>query len=986
MKHLKRTVIAVILFIALIILAGFTVAPAVLKPVLIKNIAKATHRDVAIERIKINPFTLSTTIQGFKLADPGGASPFIAFDELHVNWSVIISAFRRALVLEEVRLVNPYVGITRKTDGTYNFSDLLPKDEDKKEETSKPFHFSLNNIQITGGRIDFSDLPNKTNHTVRDLQLAVPFISNIQHDLKKYVEPKFSALVNGDPMRATGKTMPFESSRATVFDVDLNDVDLPRYLQYVPLRLNFKLASAVLDTHLRITFMSHEDRAPELSITGQAALKNVALDDLKGNKILRLAALTAEIASVEPLVPNAHLAGITLDSPELLLQRDKQGKINLASLVDPQKKDENARPKNAGNGKTVKDKQTGGKTELTLNIDQFLIDKADITFTDAAPAQPVKIRMAPLRLKASNVSLKKDAKADVDLTLVMDKHTNIAAKGAVSINPVGADLALNVKNLAIRPFQPYFTESVQLDVTRGAVSTAGKLVFKMDAKEKPSVSYIGNLAVLQLAAIDRMRSQDFVKFQRLEFNALSAGYNPLFVNIRDISLADFFVRILIHEGGSTNIQDIFSPSKKEENKTPASATAQPDAKEPAGKPSNEPAPDIKIGKVRFARGTVDFADRNIKPSYRVTMLNLQGGVTGLSSQDISRAKVDLKGHLGYGSPIEIGGTINPLIKDIFADIKVRFKDIEMSTVSPYTIKFLGYPITKGKLTFDVSYLINQRKLNAENKVFFDQLTFGDKVDSPDAISAPVTLAVSLLTDRNGQINLDIPVSGSLDDPKFKVWPVIWQILVNLITKAVTSPFALVSSLTGSGEEMSYVEFDAGSAKLSEAELKKIAALTKVLYDRPNLKLDIEGYVDAAGDTEGLKKARMNRMLKAQKLKELLDKGQANVSQDNISIGPSEYEKYLTLAYKAADFPKPKTALGMLKDLPPADMEKLMLENISITENDLSGLAARRAQAVRERLLQDEKIEPARIFLVKPPSAAPEKKDKVKDSRVNFKLK
>jgi hypothetical protein len=221
------------------------------------------------------------------------------------------------------------------------------------------------------------------------------------------------------------------------------------------------------------------------------------------------------------------------------------------------------------------------------------------------------------------------------------------------------------------------------------------------------------------------------------------------------------------------------------------------------------------------------------------MLNLKGSVTGLSSQEISRAKVKLKGNIGYGSPLYIAGTINPLKKDLFADIKINFKNLEMSQMTPYAIKFLGYPIIKGKLNFDVSYLVDKRKLTAENKIFFDQLTFGDKVDSPDAIKAPVTLAVSLLTDRNGQIKLDIPLSGSLDDPKFRVWPLVWQILVNLITKAVTAPFSLLSSVTGGGDEMSFVEFDYGSSVLAEDGRKKIEALAKVLYDRPSLKLDIE---------------------------------------------------------------------------------------------------------------------------------------------------
>lgn len=985
MTNLKKTLIAFIVLIIVIIIAGFAVAPAILKPVAVKNIARATHRDVAIERLKINPLTLSVTIQGFKLADPGGASPFIAFEELYVNWSIISSAFHRALILEEIRLEKPYVSITRKPDGTYNFSDLIPKEQDKKEEPSKPFHFSLNNIQIAGGKIDFHDLPKKTDHTVRDLQLTVPFVSNIGQNVKTYVEPKFSATINGDPVRATGKTMLFESSHATIFDIDLTDVDIPHYLQYLPVHLNFRLASAALDTHLRMTFMTHPDRNPDLSLTGQAALKKVALDDLQGKKLLRLSSLKVDIASLEPLVPKVHLANIAFESPELVIKRDKNGDINLAKLVTPDQKTETGKKKTEGNEKTGKDQKADKKTELSLLIDNLLIDKADITFTDAKAARPVKIQIIPLRLQVSKFSLTKDEKALAELALTIDRKADVTVKGALGVNPLNADLAVTVKNLDIRPFQPYFTESVQLDVTRGAISTEGKLVLKMDKTQQPSVTYTGNLAFLQLATMDRIHANDFLKFKRLAFHSLSVGYNPLFVNIREISLADFFAKIVINEGGATNIQDITGSAKKDEQQAQTATVDRPPEKEKDKKPG-APSPDIKIGKISFSGGTVDFADRNIKPNYRANILNLQGSVTGLSSQEISRAKVALKGNLGYGSPIEIGGAINPLIKDLFADIKVSFKDIDMSLVSPYTIKFLGYPVTKGKLNFEVSYLIDKRKLSAENKVFFDQLTFGEKVESPDAIKAPVTLAVSLLTDRNGQINLDIPLSGSLDDPKFKIWPIIWQILVNLITKAVTSPFALLSSLTGGGEEMSYIEFDYGTSQLSETSLKKIGALSKVLFDRPNLKMDIEGYADETQDKAAVKKARLTRLLKNQKLKEMLDKGKGDISLDAVTIDSSEYEKYLTLAYKAADFPRPRTTLGMLKEMPPAEMEKLILDNMVISENDLNQLASRRAQNVREQLLQTGKIDPARIFLVKAPSLSPEKKDNVKNSRVNFKLK
>jgi len=987
MKIAKKILTIVIIFAVIIGIAGFLILPYVIKPIATEKISKALHRKTSIDQIKINPYSLSVTIRGFKLADPGQEKPFVAFDELYVNAGVIVSIFRRALILEEIRLNKPYVGITRNTDGTYNFSDLLPKEEDKKEEPSKPFLFSLNNIQITGGNIDFQDMPNKTSHTVRDLQLAIPFVSNIDYYMKNYVQPRFSAFVNGHGVAIGGKTKPFLTSRETSLIIDMKNIDVPYYLQYVPVKMNFKLTEARLDTNIHVNFIMPEGKSPELKLTGHAVLRSLNMVDPQGNKILRLPALKVNLASIEPFKPSVHLAQIALDAPELVIKRDKSGKINLTNLVDRGKKNQKAKPEVSSAKEIPSEKREAGtekKQELNLLVDNLLIDKADITFIDEQPRKPVKIQITPLRLNVSKISLGKGALANVDLSLVMDQNTNITAKGPISIQPLSADLALNVKDLAIRPFQSYFTDSVQLDITRGSISTDGKFSMKMDAKNKPVIKYLGKLSVAQFASIDQIHTHDFLKFKQLDFNSLDVGYNPLSVSIKEIAIRDFFSKIVINKGGTTNIQDILSPPKK------YAGRASPPGREPP-KPvehakSSQKPPDIKIGQVSFLGGTVDFADYNIRPNYAVKMLNLKGSITGLSSQEISRAKVKLKGNIGYGSPLSIAGTINPLKKDLFADIKINFKNLEMSQMTPYAIKFLGYPIIKGKLNFDVSYLVDKRKLTAENKIFFDQLTFGDKVDSPDAIKAPVTLAVSLLTDRNGQINLDIPLSGSLDDPKFRVWPLVWQILVNLITKAVTAPFSLLSSVTGGGDEMSFVEFDYGSPVLAEDGRKKIEALAKVLYDRPSLKLDIEGYVDPVKDKEGLKQAELDRLMKTQKLKEMADRDQKTVPLKDITIAPSEYEKYLTLAYKAARFSKPRTALVIPKKLPRAEMEKLFHDNIPVTDNDLTQLAARRAEAVREQLLQDSKVEPARIFIVKAPSLAPEKKEKVKNSRVGFKLK
>ncbi|MFZ2399709.1 MAG: DUF748 domain-containing protein [Smithella sp.] len=980
MGTFKKILIGLVVFLVIFGIAGFFIAPAVLKPLIIEKISESLHRKTSIAKIDINPFALSVTIKGFSLEDPGKKSPFVAFDELYVNADASSSIFRRALILKKIILTNPYAGISRKQDGAYNFTDLIPKDEGKpkpvKEE--KPFLFSLNNIQIINGKIDFFDEPRHTSHSVREMNLSIPFVSNIEYYLQEYVVPKFSAIVNDDKFELTGKTQPFLTSRATSFDLNVQDLDIPFYLNYVPAKMNFKLNSALLDTKMKLNFVMYKDKSPSLVLSGNATFKKIILDDLQKNKILHMPYLSINMTSVEPLVPDIHLADITIQSPDLVIHRNKQGEINLLKLAQKQTEKEKTTPKETAAATPAKE------TGLKFRLDNFFIDKADFTFIDDKTYKPVNIHLAPLQLKATNLSLEKGAQGNIDLAFTLDKKSEISAHGPLGLEPLNSNLALDVKNISIRAFQPYFTDKVKIDVTRGTVSTAGNLTLAKDKKNELVIKYSGKAYVNNLATIDKAQSNDFLKWKALSFDQIQTGFNPFFLRIKTISLNDFYSRFIINPDKTTNIQDIMSDeSKKKQGEKESSAKSV--EKKQDKKPSEKPA-DIKIGKIMFRGGKIDFSDKNIKPNYMANMLNLTGSITGLSSQDMTRADVALKGNLGHGSPIDIAGKINPLAKDLFADIKISFKDIELSPVTPYTNKYLGYPIIKGKLNFDVAYLVDKRKLDSRNKVTIDQLTFGDKVESPDAIKAPVTLAVSLLTDRNGQINLDVPVSGSLDDPKFRVWPIIWQVIVNLITKAVTSPFALIASLTGGGEELSFIEFDYGNAVVTDENRKKITLIGKALYERPALKLDIEGYVDPVNDKAGLKNEELNRRIKTLKLKEILSKGGEQIALEQIQLTPQEYEKYLKKTYDAGKFTKPRNFIGIAKKIPAEDMEKLLLNSIEVTDSDLRQLAERRAQNVKELILQPGNVDASRVFIVEPKILSPEKKDKVKDSRVNFKLK
>ncbi|MGH7913100.1 MAG: DUF748 domain-containing protein, partial [Candidatus Binataceae bacterium] len=407
---------------------------------------------------------------------------------------------------------------------------------------------------------------------------------------------------------------------------------------------------------------------------------------------------------------------------------------------------------------------------------------------------------------------------------------------------------------------------------------------------------------------------------------------------------------------------------------------------PAAAPSPAPlAADIKVGGITLESGKVNYTDNFIRPNYSVDLTDIGGKVGSFGTGSTTPADVQIQGQVNGNAPLEISGSINPLTPLAFVDIKANAKGIELTSLSAYSTKYTGYPITKGRLTFDVRYLLDQQKLTAKNHIFISQLSFGDKVESPSAINLPIRLAVAILKNPQGEIDLHLPVSGSLSDPQFSIGGVILHAFMSLLTRAVTSPFSLIASAIGaggSGEDLNYVQFSPGWASVTPAARSKLDTVAKALKARPSLKLSICGRVDPKFDREGLREALVAQSIAKEKL---ADTGQsaANVDLASVKVMPDEYNKYLWRAYKAAKFDKPSNLLGLTKSLPPDEMKKLMIANTKVTDADLKHLAGARADAVRKVL--SARIDPARLLVVAPKLNADGIKDQGKTTRAELSL-
>jgi hypothetical protein len=312
--------------------------------------------------------------------------------------------------------------------------------------------------------------------------------------------------------------------------------------------------------------------------------------------------------------------------------------------------------------------------------------------------------------------------------------------------------------------------------------------------------------------------------------------------------------------------------------------------------------------------------------------------------------------------------------DLYVLLTISFKDIELAPATPYSGTYLGYQIDKGKLFLDLKYHIENKNLLASNKLFVDQLTFGNTVESDKATKLPVRLGVALLKDRNGEIHLDLPVTGRTDDPKFSIWGVVWKVVSNLFIKAATSPFALLSSLFGSGEDLSSVSFAPGSATLAPSEEKKLTTLAMALTQRPGLKVELSGYVDKTRDPEGYRTEVLQQKMRHEKYLEMAKNRQVKEGDatDTMVIQPAEYSRYLKMAYRKETFPKPRNLIGMLKDLPDPEMKKLIIANTVVGDRELQQLAAQRATTVRQYLITKGALASQRLFqkqdnILKPPT-------------------
>lgn len=567
-------------------------------------------------------------------------------------------------------------------------------------------------------------------------------------------------------------------------------------------------------------------------------------------------------------------------------------------------------------------------------------------------------------------------------------------KGMFTPQPLTLKSSVDLSELNVATFAPYAASSLNATVRAITLGAKGDVAFTAAAGSAPmKVNWKGGVEVTGVDLQDKVNNDDFLNWKRLGFSGMdiSVAGDKIGAKLGDIALEDFYGRILLNAQGRLNVMDLVAApgqaggSITQDTQTPGRQAAAP-APAPAAKGSaGAGMPDISVNSVTLSRGRMTFTDRFVKPNYVAELSAIEGAITAVSSTNPQPAKVKVTGRVYTTAPLSISGIVQPFAKFLTLDLKASAKGVDLPRFNTYSAKYVGYPIKRGKLSVDLEYKIKDRALQASNHVVLNQLTFGDKTNSPDATKLPVLLAVALLKDSRGNIDINLPISGSLDDPEFSVGGIVVRVLLNLVVKAVTSPFSLLASAFGGGEELSYVEFKPGSAVLTEDSQQRIDTLTKALTDRPALKMDISGRADPKTDMEGLRQAWVEGQIRAAKAAATTPRGK-KPDTAGVKVSAAERAKYLEEVYDDADIKdKPRNFIGMAKSVPADQMEAMLRSVAPVGDEQLRQLADARAQAVYEKLQAQEGLAD-RVFIVAPQLDADGIKDEGQPSRVDFSLK
>ncbi|MGE8353321.1 MAG: DUF748 domain-containing protein [Pseudomonas protegens] len=948
-KGLIRALCALLTALALYSLLGFLILPGIALRVANQQLANYATTPAHIQRIELNPFSLELTLWGMSVGEPGKEQ--IAFERLYANLQ-LDSLWKRALHLADVELDQPKTEILFDKEGKLNLLGLfkLPASEPTPSDPdAKPFPVRIERIKLAGGYLHFKDLrPSEPiEFLYNKLDFELKNLSTLPDDSADMTLVATGPEGGQIDWSGNFSVTPLTSEGT----LKVTDGKMKAWWPYVRDAVPLVLEDGVvnLSTHYKFSLTKETELLLDNTSISVAPFAIKAPD---GRPLARLERLDVSEATVDLAKQHVIVGKIRSQKLETWAALEADGQLDWQKLFASQPAKPAAKPQPA-TADTPKEPTAPSKPWQVLLKDVELRNyQVHLADRQAKPA--VALDVGPLNLDLKNFDSLNQSPFSLKLDTGLGKQGKVSATGEVNLNPITAKLKVQTKDIDLRVAQSYISPFIRLELRSGMLGS--DLAVDLKKVEPLTFSITGRAEVDQLHTLDTLKTRDFVKWKQVVVEGLNYQHGDS-LSISRVNLMQPYARFIINDDRTTNIDDLLIPQ-------PAGGSSKSSGK-PA--PSSSKPLGIHIGEIAINDGSANFADLSLTPNFATAVQQLNGHVGTIDSRQAKPAEVDIKGKVDRYAPVTIKGSVNPFNPMAALDIATSFKRVELTTLTPYSGKFAGFRIRKGRLNLDLHYMITKGQLKAENKLVVEQLQLGEKVDSPDAVDLPIRLAVALLKDTDGKISIELPISGDLNNPQFSVMPIVWQTLRNLVLRAAQAPFKFIGGLvTGGGsEDLSNVSFAPGSSELSKESESALTTLAKALKERPTLRLEIEGTSAQSSDGPLIAEQRLEREYQYNYYKILQRRGDKVPAQaSSLQVPEGEKAPLLEGIYRTRLKQQPPAEWTQLsRDERSAKLREGLIKFWSGSDVLLRQLGQERASSIKDFLVDKGQLADDRVYFI-----------------------
>ena len=964
----------VLLFAAIYSAAGFLLAPVLIQQTIKEQVQSNLGWNTEIGKIELNPYSLALNIEQLSIIDQNNKE-VIGFSRFYTNFT-LRSIFELAVTFQSIELIGPRIDITINKEGENNLSKALAKHavapekneiEDEEEESSI-IPLLIDKISLQNGTLKLTNFQpsNSVVHQVTPISFD---LENFSTKLNEDGQYKLDiALGTGQTINWNGliSVNPIHSSGS----LDLSGIKVHELWPYLQDTVPYELINAIASVKGDYEVSLLKD---ELALKIENSL--IDIDSIKltsentPDGLLAIKKIHIGPSHFDLQEKKLIIKQVVIDTLLLDILRDQQSELAMLAPLAKAKTpeiDTNTIQTDDAKDITVKDDASSQATPPFMwSVEQVLVQNSQVNWLDKQPKKPAAIAVKQINIELNKLNQDLTSTLPFSINYFVDSSQKNTVVGDLVIAPLKLNSHLTLAGIDLTAVQPYVAESVQIKLEKGRLFTDADFQLNEAADGQIQGEFTGNINIKAFNSLDKVLNKRLLGWNELSINPIKVDLNPLAIDIGKIALTEPYFRVVIAKDRSVNLSKL-SVEKATNKKDEAPKTTS----------SNDAPLPLSIGEVSLSEGSAYFADLSLQPQFGTAIEHMNGQISNLSSDDTKIANVEIKGTIDDYATMLVKGKLNPLSNDLYTDLNVKFDKIDLTAFTPYSGRHIGYIIDKGKLNVQLDYKIKDNKLEAKNRIILDQFNLGDTVKSDEALDLPIKLALALFKNKDGVIDIDLPITGNLDDPEFKITAILLKTLGNLLTKAITSPFSAIANLAGSNtDNLNKIAFSLGSSELNLEQKEALKVLAEVLNKRPELVLEVRVNVDQKAE---------EKALKTYNLDQYFIESDVNINDSNELVDAMEALYVSRESRQKLDQLEAQIKLNVETEQKEDEykaryqqaLTDALLETQPLESLDMLTLAKKRVSVIKQELIKVNKLPNSQVFVLNPSLDGIADKDKI----------